>query len=190
MSLPPWRTPLARALHRNRSLPNARYLQLATLDLKGHPANRTVVFRGWRDPESQLQFVTDTRSTKIQQIYRCPQVEACWYFPKTCEQFRIGGMLELIDRHSSLEQEHRQLAWQQLSAKARLQFNWPAPLQPRADDTTFSPAPIDAPSPSDNFGLLLLSPQVVDHLELKGDPQNRWIYERSNTAWSKMAVNP
>jgi pyridoxamine 5'-phosphate oxidase len=190
MSLPPWRTPLARALHRNRSLPNARYLQLATVDLQGYPANRTVVFRGWRDPESQLQFVTDTRSAKIQHIHCHPQVEACWYFPKTREQFRVSGILELIDRHSPLEQGHRQLAWQQLSAKACRQFNCPAPGQPRADDTSFSLDPIDALSPSENFGLLLLSPQTVDHLELKGNPQNRWIYERSNTAWSKIAVNP
>jgi pyridoxamine 5'-phosphate oxidase len=47
MSLAPWRSAIAHALHRNRSLVYARYLQLATVKANSHPANRTVVFRGF-----------------------------------------------------------------------------------------------------------------------------------------------
>ena len=62
--LPPWRSSIARALHRNRSLPNARYVQLATVDRDLRPRNRSLVFRGWLEPGSQVKFVTDVRSTK------------------------------------------------------------------------------------------------------------------------------
>jgi pyridoxamine 5'-phosphate oxidase len=48
MTLAPWRSPLSRALYRNRNLPYCRYLQLATVRPNGQPANRTVVFRGFR----------------------------------------------------------------------------------------------------------------------------------------------
>jgi pyridoxamine 5'-phosphate oxidase len=201
MSLPPWRTPLARALHRNRSLPNARYLQLATIDLQGYPANRTVVFRGWHDPYSELQFVTDVRygstrptgSAKIAQILQNPQAEACWYFPKTREQFRIRGHLKLIDCTSQRDSlaEQRQQVWQQLSPKARPQFWWPTPGQPRDEEALFAAAEsLDLTSPADNFGLLLLVPDRVDHLELKGEPQNRWRYELLEDNWSTIAINP
>jgi pyridoxamine 5'-phosphate oxidase len=193
MSLPPWRTPLARALHRNRSLPNARYLQLATIDLQGYPANRTVVFRGWHNPYSELQFVTDVRSAKIAQILHHPQAEACWYFPKTREQFRIRGHLKLIDRTSLSDNlaDCRQQAWQQLSLKARPQFFWPTPGQPRDEEALFAAdESLDLTIPPDNFGLLLLVPQRVDHLELKGEPQNRWLYELLDDHWSMIAINP
>jgi pyridoxamine 5'-phosphate oxidase len=192
MPLPPWRIPLARALHRNRSLPNARYLQLATIDSQGYPANRTVVFRGWRDPQSELQFVTDVRSAKSAQILQNPQAEACWYFPKTREQFRIRGHLKLVDHHTSpTGQPARQQAWQQLSPKARPQFFWPTPGQPRAEEALFAAdESLDLTNPPDTFGLLLLAPQRVDHLELKGEPQSRWLYELLDDHWSMIAINP
>jgi hypothetical protein len=57
MILAPWREPLARALHRNRSLAYSRYLQLATVRNNGRPANRTVVFRGFLENTNQLKMI-------------------------------------------------------------------------------------------------------------------------------------
>ncbi len=91
MTLPPWRSPLARALHRNRSLPYARYLQLATVRANGRPANRTVVFRGFLDGSDQLKFVTDARSEKAEQVSQFSWGEACWYFPKPASNFGLQG---------------------------------------------------------------------------------------------------
>ena len=96
MSLAPWRSPLSRALHRNRSLPNARYVQLATVRPDGSPANRTIVFRGFVEEPfcnstplyDTLQFVTDRRSEKVIEIEHQVLGEVCWYFPNTREQFR------------------------------------------------------------------------------------------------------
>ncbi|MBD2099119.1 pyridoxamine 5'-phosphate oxidase family protein [Trichocoleus sp. FACHB-591] len=193
MSLAPWRSPLSRALHRNRSQPEARFLQLATIQINGQPANRTVVFRGFLDDTDQLKFVTDTRSEKTEQIEQNPKAEACWYFIKTREQFRIAGTLILIratDPDSALQQT-RKTAWQELSDAARLQFAWPTPGEPRAAAAAFAPQPPDNTEPLPYFCLLLLEPERVDHLELRGEPQNRCLYQRDqNQVWSAQAINP
>jgi PPOX class probable FMN-dependent enzyme len=192
MSLAPWRSPLARALHRNRSLVYARYLQLATTRLDGRPANRTVVFRGFLPPTNQLKIVTDLRNEKATQIGRSPYGEACWYFPQTREQFRLAGRLILVtaDLIEPELQLARQTAWRELSDAARTQFAWADPGQPRASQEEFELPPPDAIAPLPNFCLLLLDPDQVDHLELRGDPQNRWLHQWDGTSWATQAVNP
>ena len=193
MLLAPWRSPLVCALENNSNLAYARYLQLATVRADGRPANRTVVFRGFLEDSNQLQFVTDSRSEKAEQIQHHPWGEACWYFPQTREQFRIFGQLTLVqsqDSETALQQA-RQTTWQQLSDASRLQFAWPHPGENRADATAFSPSPPDPDLPLANFCLLLLEPVEVDRLELRGDPQNRWLYRReSYQSWSTQAINP
>lgn len=194
MSLAPWRSLLARALHKNRSLPYARYFQLATVRADGRPANRTVVFRGFLDDTNQVKIITDSRSQKACQIEQQSWGEACWYFPQTREQFRLAGQLTLVgaDYPDQALKKARQTTWQDLSDAARLQFVWPHPGKERTeDDAAFSPPPPDPEQPLPNFCLLLLEPVQVDHLELRGDPQNRWIYYRNSSHdWFKQAVNP
>ncbi|MBW4488122.1 MAG: pyridoxamine 5'-phosphate oxidase family protein [Trichocoleus desertorum ATA4-8-CV12] len=193
MSLAPWRSPLAHALHCNRSQPEARFLQLATVQLNGQPANRTVVFRGFLDPTNQLKFVTDARSEKVGQIEQNPKGEACWYFVKTREQFRLAGVLTLVRaEHPDIElQQARKTAWQELSDAARLQFTWPTPGEPKQEAAAFASQPPDATEPLPHFCLLLLEPEQVDHLDLRGDPQSRCLYQRDqNQDWSAQSINP
>jgi PPOX class probable FMN-dependent enzyme len=194
MSLAPWRSLLSRALHKNRSLPYARYFQLATVRPDGTPANRTVVFRGFLDDTNQLKIITDSRSQKAEQINYQSWGEACWYFPNTREQFRLAGQLILIgaDHSNPLLQKARQITWQDLSDSARLQFAWPHPGEVRAkNDGDFSPPPPEPDQPLPNFCLLLLDPVQVDHLELRGEPQNRCLYQKNPSHdWLQQAVNP
>ncbi|GAA6623695.1 Npun_F5749 family FMN-dependent PPOX-type flavoprotein [Scytonema sp. NUACC26] len=192
-NLAPWRSPLARALHRNRSEPHSRYFQLATVRADGRPANRTVVFRGFLDDTNQLKIITDSRSEKIDQIKYRAWGEACWYFTNTREQFRLAGELVLVDTNhpDPKMQKARQIAWQEISDSARLQFTWPDPGEPRSSQEAFSPSPPDSTLPLTNFCLLLLDPVKVDRLELQGDPQNRWCYlQDESQIWSVVAVNP
>lgn len=192
-SLAPWRSPLSRALHRNRSSADSRYLQLATVRLDGRPANRTIVFRGFLEDTNQLKFVVDARSDKIAEIKHQPWAEACWYFPSTREQFRLYGTLTLVhnDYPGSTLRQARQKSWQELSDKARLQFVWPQPGEPRTESAAFEVSQLDADQPLPNFCLLLLEPVQVDHLELRGEPQNRWIHQLDGEqTWSTQAVNP
>lgn len=189
-----WRSALARALHQNRSLVYARYVQLATVRIDGRPANRTVVFRGFLEPTNQLKFITDNRSDKADQIAQQAWAEVCWYFPKSREQFRLLGKLTLVEaNHPDANLiKARQTQWQDLSDAARLQFAWPAPGQPRTTDSNFNPPPPDPLQPLPNFCLLLLDPVQVDHLQLKGEPQNRYLHHYSLEAqtWSMETVNP
>ena len=190
-----WRSHLARSLHQHRNQPEARFLQLATIDLDQRPRNRTVVFRGFLENSDRfpdcLKIVTDSRSQKIEQIKANPLAEVSWYFTKTRSQFRILGKLILIDSEcSDLElQTARSAAWQALSEPARMQFAWAHPREPRVDFLEIAPP---APTqPLTSFCLLLLQPIEVDRLELRGTPQNRWIYLRDEQGnWSEQEVNP
>lgn len=191
MALAPWRLPLARALHRNRSLAYSRYVQLATVDAQGRPHNRTVVFRGFSRDRDTLAFVTDRRSEKVQHLHHQPWGELCWYFPQTREQFRLAGVLELVDgdHPDPLAQAERRERWQALSDAGRQQFLWPYPGQPRTGDLPVNiPVP---PEPPAEFCVLWLHPWQVDHLELRGQPQNRYRYWQTSPGdWMVVAVNP
>ncbi|HEY9620726.1 MAG TPA: Npun_F5749 family FMN-dependent PPOX-type flavoprotein, partial [Crinalium sp.] len=182
-SLALWRSPLSRALHRNRALVYARYVQLATVREDGRPANRTVVFRRFLDDSNQLVFVTDARSEKVGQIQQQSWGEVCWYFPKTREQFRLLGVLTLVTHdfpEPTLSKARHQL-WHDLSDASRVQFAWPESGKPRAANELFHPAPPDPLTPLPNFCLLLLDPTQVDHLELRGEPQNRDRYTQDES---------
>lgn len=202
-SLPPWRSPIDRALDRNRSLPYARYFQLATVvggasplenrDLRPH--NRTLVFRGWLEPMSQLQSVTDVRSSKAINLLAgaSPWAEVCWYFPETREQLRLSGTLRLVTAECTVTSDYkaRQQVWQQMSDAGRIQFDWGTPGEDRSPDPqAFDPPPPDPLQPSVNFCLLLMETLQVVHLELRGDPQNCYLYELVNGEWQMRSINP
>ncbi len=194
MTIPPWRSPLSSAIHRNRSKPFSRYFQLATVTPEGYPTNRTVVFRGFlEDEQNSLKTITDLRSAKIQDIKHQANGEICWYFTKTREQFRISGNLRLITaEESDIDlQKARKITWHNLSDSARSQFAWPNPAQPAAEKEAFEIDPLDQNVPLDNFCLLLLIPKKIDHLQLRGDPQQRCIYQlKEDLTWSTQQVNP
>lgn len=193
MILAPWRSPLAHALHRNRALPYARYVQLATIRVDGRPANRTLVFRGFLENTNQLRFITDRRSEKAEQLKVQPWGEICWYFPKTREQFRILGNLTLVSADEADERllKARKMLWHDLSEGGRSQFAWAHPKQAKTEP--LEQMTVDPLNPLSTFCLLLLEPIQVDHLELRGDPQNRYLYSKAEDGlenWSRDEVNP
>ncbi len=193
MSIAPWRSFLANALKKNRNQPHSRYFQLATVRSDGIPANRTVVFRGFLEDTNKLKIITDTRSNKITEIQNQSSGEICWYFTNTREQFRIAGNIIIIDdNHQNSElKKARESTWQDLSDNARIQFAWAHPGKPRANTEAFSPPQPDVNQPLDNFCLLLFEPVKVDHLRLRGEPQNRTIYVRDEAGdWDVKEVNP
>ncbi len=57
----PWRSLLMKSLETNKHLPNAKFMQLATVRPDGRPSVRTVVFRGFHNDSDQVTFTTDTR---------------------------------------------------------------------------------------------------------------------------------
>lgn len=192
--LAPWRSPLARALHRNRSQPHHRFFQLATVTPEGLPKNRTVVFRGFIEQTNDLKIITDRRSGKIQELAQCNKAEIAWYFVKTREQFRLSGEITVISSTNGDSPlfSTRQKTWQAISDNARSQFAWPDPAATRIDGKeVFEVEPPDPDIPLDNFVLLVVKVVAIDHLELRGEPQNRWLYQlQSDNTWQKTEVNP
>ena len=191
--LAPWRSPLARAIHKNQSLTYARYLQLATVTPEGQPTNRTIVFRGFLSQTNQLKFITDSRSQKVEEIEKNAWGEICWYFPTTREQFRLKGKLTLVkaDNPHPKIAKARQTAWQEISDNARQQFTWPHPGKSKVQASAFKLLPPDRAKPLLNFYLLLLEPTKVEHLELREEPQNRWLYQIDiYRTWTTQEINP
>ncbi|MEL7332212.1 MAG: Npun_F5749 family FMN-dependent PPOX-type flavoprotein [Cyanobacteria bacterium J06560_2] len=191
--LAPWRSQVARALHRNRAQPFCRFLQLATVRPDHTPANRTVVFRGFLAQSNRLMFICDCRSEKLEQLQQNPNAEVCWYFTKTREQFRVSGQLVAVtaDTPEPDLSEARQQLWQRISDNARVQFAWPHPKETREEAADFSPPAPDEAAALSTFCLLLLEPQSVDYLSLRGEPQNRMLYTRQGKGdWRSQAVNP
>jgi len=194
MPIAPWRPLLTRALDKNASLPYSRYFQLATVTANGYPANRTVVFRGFLDDTNQLKIITDSRTQKAEQIKHQSWGEACWYFPHTREQFRLTGKLMLVGADAPNQTWHnaRQTTWLNLSNSTRLQFTWPHPGEAKdKDDSAFLRSPPAPEKPLPNFCLVLLEPIRVDYLDLRDNPQNRWLYQLEDAEiWSTQAINP
>ncbi len=180
-----WRDALCNALEHNRGDAHHRYVQLATVDPTGWPANRTVVFRGFSEDQQRLQVATDARSDKVRQLANCGQGEICWYFTRSREQFRIRGPIAVHDASSAGAQARRRL-WFAMSPVARAQFFWPDPGRPLGEGSAV--AEDEAPPPS--FLLLELEPQRVDHLQLRPNPQCRVLSRLQQGAWHAEAVNP
>lgn len=193
MPLEPWRPALDLALHRNRKSPQHRFVQLATAGLDGRPAVRTVVFRGFVGEFRGLAFTTDARSAKRAQIERDPNVELCWYFAETREQFRLSGVVRLVgpSTQDDVLRSARLGVWRALSAETGASFTWPPPGQPRDRKGRFPSTLSDPGTPVDEFVLMLFSARSVDHLELDGAPQHRWKYTADALGrWSVCEVNP
>ena len=107
---------------------------------------------------------------------------------------RITGRMEVIGARAAGGEvaeraRQRQDMWGRLSGKARQQFLWPHPGLPRgSDDSLFSPPEPEASSPAaEDFCLLVLTPDHVDHLSLKQN--KRWTHSRAG-GWEERYVNP
>ena len=79
----------------------------------------------------------------------------------------------------------------ELADATRQSFTWPTPGEPRDPEVPFVEEVPDPEVPPPTFGLIVLDPVEVDHLELDGNPQNRWTYRRDvDGRWAGREVNP
>jgi pyridoxamine 5'-phosphate oxidase len=184
---------LVLALYRNREVAQSRFMQLATVRADGRPANRSVVFRGFLADSHQITMVSDLRTAKFVDLASNSWAEACWYFARTREQFRLGGRVTVVDESTedASLQEARREAWRGLSEATRQSFTWPTSGEPRDPIARFLAGCPAADVPLPSFGLLVLDTCDVDHLELDGNPQGRWISRRDDDGgWTTREVNP
>jgi len=188
-AIPGWRRLLDQAMQHHAHLPEARYVQLATIRPDGRPANRTLVFRDWLESEDRLLFTADLRSAKVSQLGASPWAEVCWYFTETREQFRILGQVSVgTDATRGELAAARARSWQEASDATRQSFTWPPSGQVRAAPAAFEhPPPADPPT---HFGILILMPAEVEYLDLRARPHLRHAYRLEGQVWTDVAVNP
>ena len=206
--VPNWRQRLARSLHVNRSQVESKYFQVATVSRDGLPKNRTMVFRGFVPDSLNLLSVTDIRSDKIKdwKVSTPKNVEICWYFAGSREQYRIAGHVSLVcnktigdadngesqrtsaNHSQTFLREH----WTNLSATSKEQFFWPTPKAPAQTSTDIADLRprtenIDEDT-SENFCVVIFTPLTVDYLDLKSSPQLRCLSDFEND-WLEVVVN-
>ena len=193
MSESHWKSLILAALHRNRSDKGVRFLQLATVDVRNRPRNRTVVFRGFVDASTTIMLAVDSRSEKLDQLRQNPYAAICWYFSKTREQFRLAGKVTIVEADSP-DREHQQSRlglWGRLSEESKLLWYWPHPKGDRDVSLPFpSSPPADSLNPPVTFVLLLFDVDEVDRLQLRGNPQNRTLFVQVDGCWQTTSVNP
>lgn len=184
--LPAWRALLRGAREREGLMPQARWLQLATVAADGTPRVRTLVFRGWAEAAA-LDLLSDGRSAKPAELVRQPAVELCWLLPRARCQFRLRGTLQRLPPPQ--QQSERERHWRALTPGGRALWGWPAPGLPFDRDAAF-PAELtdDAPMPV-HFLLLRIDLNQVELLELSGHPhrRRRWC---QRTGWLEEPLNP
>lgn len=190
--MPTWKIALDAAIAANAHRPESRYLQLATVHGEGRPAVRTVVFRKFFGFAGSLMFCADGRSEKIGELTTHPDVEACWYFPETRQQFRLAGPMILVgpsDPRSEYAEARDQL-WASISNESRSTFAWPPPGQDCAPLEAFQVPVPSATDPLETFHLLILEPGQVESLDLRARPHRRLISRRSGSEWQDFPINP
>ncbi|KAL6768003.1 CPLD26 [Auxenochlorella protothecoides x Auxenochlorella symbiontica] len=187
----PWEGQVLQALEANKELRHSTYYQIATVSPSGRPSNRTVVFRGFL-PGSKLSFVTDHRSSKIQDLASNPWTEAAWYLPVTREQFRFSGSAVVVSASTQEKelQQARDRAWAKMSPPGRQQFFQLAPGHARTQEdlTEDSEASVDSDVPPDTFDLVFLEVEAVDYVDLVGNTRRQWHVMEGE--WMSGEVNP
>ena len=197
-----WSSRIDRSIAKSRKIRGGNYVQIATVDMEGKPACRTVVFRGFLDlpigddkKAIAMKMITDARSDKVTQIMNNSACEIVWWFSQSSEQYRFSGNLKLVgpnNADASLLSARKQ-QWGNLSDPAREQFYWPSPGD-------FS-GPAEVPSGGrdsegrvldvpDSFLLMLLIPEQVKYLRLTDNYAQKDVITSLGAAWQAKRINP
>ena len=159
----PWRTP-----------------SVATVDASGVPSVRTVVLRGFEN--NCLEFHTDTRSAKWQELQKLEQIGWCFWDPASKEQLRIQGGCTL--HHQDALTEH---IWKTLPAHTQASYGTssaPSSTIQAAEDFEFI-AGLEQP----NFGVIRCSAHTMDWLQL-GRPKHKRAQFTGGDPWHGRWVVP
>ncbi|EJD54485.1 hypothetical protein AURDEDRAFT_179630, partial [Auricularia subglabra TFB-10046 SS5] len=180
------------------------------------PRVRTVIHRtflGQDTPAPLLVTTTDVRAPKSAHIADNWNVEICWYFRPTEEQYRISGTAFLVphDKHAGRRgelppghdwAEERLRTFNSVSGRIRASWCRPVPGSVLQPGTTFPDTlpPLgeggtdvereQVQTAFENFALLVVCPLAVDLVELKPVPNVRTKYVVSQGVWEETPLVP
>jgi len=180
--MPPWLFLINAAQRKESRVSSSRWVQLATIGIDNTPRVRTVVFRGW-SKTYEMEILTDKRSQKINELDLNNNVEICWFFSKAKCQFRLRGKSSLDEGKDTSRH------WEQLTESSKSMWSWPSPgksFVSISKNDLESDKNIGMP---DNFSLLKIKVNHVDHLTLNKPIhiRKRWILKDE---WIEERINP
>jgi hypothetical protein len=153
---------------------------------------------------------TNLGSEKVSQLRANSNAEMVWWFAASREQYRVGGVIQIVDAFESdpVLAQMRLDQWKVLSDPAREQFYWPEPnslVPPElVDFKELLQAPIPAGGrgeedeqgkrpilpPPDTFLVLLLWPDDVRYLDLSDNFSQQDIWSEVSQAWDMSSRVP
>ncbi|WP_337064560.1 pyridoxamine 5'-phosphate oxidase family protein [Rouxiella badensis] len=168
-----------------------RYLNLCTVDTAGNPQARMVVLRRVDRLARILEFHTDTRSPKWQEIAAHPRVTVVGYGHQQKLQLRLEGTI----KQYTFESQQASAAWRGLSARTRSTYAGGPPgdslaFHAAADDA--SAQPLDDAEGLAHFGVLILHVNTLDWFQLSRENNQRaWLtYTDSGALHASKWINP
>jgi pyridoxamine 5'-phosphate oxidase len=164
---------------------------LATVDARGQPAVRIVLFKGLA--AGKLRFVTNLGSRKATDLAENPRAAVVFFWPTLGRQVRMEGRVsearaEESDRYFAGRDRESQLgAWASDQSRP---IESRAALDARLDQARqrFEGRAVERPP---HWGMLELSPERVE-LWLGGANRlhDRFVYERAGDAWRSQRLAP
>ena len=168
-----------------------RYLDLCSVDAATRPQARTVVLRRVDIAARTLEFHTDTRSAKWQELGENPYASVLGFGADQQIQIRLQGEIVLHRPGSSKAVE----AWGQLSDWTRNTYNGgpPGDVAPLETPDARPVSDLDNDGSGQSvFGLLLFRAAKMDWFQLQ-HPENRralFEYDAMGTLTNACWVNP
>ncbi len=158
-----------------------RYLNLCTADRENKPQARLVVLRRVDVMARMLEFYTDIRSPKWEQLSKNPHAVVLGFCTQTRLQLRLKGGVEM-HAPGSLEAE---AAWQTLPAWTRSTYTGGPPGDERAftdvEDKSHAQLPHLDVEDKKNFGILRFQAEDLDLVQLLRSDNRRAKFSYNDT---------
>ncbi len=169
-----------------------RYLTVCSVDQNLQPQARTMVLRAASMETRELEFHTDVRSPKWEELRQNQRATVLGYYPGNRLQLRLQGTVTL---HAPGTQR-AQSAWLKLSHWTKHTYAGGPP----GDELAFEPAQVTSTNPESAdsakgqtyFGVLIFQATSLDRFQLQRQNNQRMLfqYDQSGSITSGNWVNP
>jgi len=146
------------------------------------PEGRVIVMRNCSERLRRVEFFTDYRSAKCQEILSASQVAFVWYDPKRRLQVRARGRANVVSDEPWVE-----ATWESLSPRQKNDYSTvaaPGDLRWNGD------IDLSDAGKCGYFAVVRTTLESIDILELGAQGHQRWVWEWCSDQWAARAVVP